>query len=364
MQLPRKNPYLKLITIFYVLTAWAISVTARAAGPAESAAVKNDSPVVKIPSDEYEIKPGDTLGAIALAHGFSMDDLMETNGIDNPDQVFAGQKLRFPGDPKDGRVTKRGVLLNVPKGFSLSRIADAYDIPLKTLIRANKLTNPDHIRQGQKIFIPGARTVIKLVPPPPCYKDPVTLYRVRNDVTQNVPLCFCNGRPSPKAVEVLSQISGPAGKPVPFLLHPRLAQLLQKIAERFPGKRIEIISGQRVPKQKGHESYHNKGQALDFRVSGVSNKKLVSFVRTFKNVGVGYYPNSVFIHMDTREKKGYWIDYSGQGEKAIYGRANMSKKEIQAIRAKRKQSTTEKIKAEVRSAVNQLTATINKNAKS
>jgi antitoxin (DNA-binding transcriptional repressor) of toxin-antitoxin stability system len=113
--------------------------------------------------------------------------------------------------------------------------------------------------------------------------------------------------------------------------------MLQKIAKRFPGRRIEIISGQRVRKSPGHESYHNKGQALDFRVSGISNKTLVSFVRTFKNAGVGYYPNSVFIHMDTREKNAFWIDYARPGEKAIYGRRGMTVAEINKIRERRKQ---------------------------
>ena len=99
---------------------------------------------------------------------------------------------------------------------------------------------------------------------PPCFRDPVTLYRVRTDETEVVSLTYCDGRPNPVAVETLSAISGPPRKAPPFPLHPRLVVLLQRVADQYPGKRIEVISGQRVRKTKRRESYHNKGQALDF----------------------------------------------------------------------------------------------------
>jgi LysM repeat protein len=307
--------------------------------PIENADQKKSLPADK-KSDQatfdYEVKPGETLGAIAIAHGLSQSDIMDLNRIHNPNQIYAGQKLLFPGDPKDGKLTRAGVVLHIPKGFNLTRIAAAYDVPIRSIIRANRIKNPNRLREGQKILVPGAKRVVKLVPPPPCYKPPVSVLRVISNVSKEVSLCFCNGRPNPGAIKEISAISGPYGKEVPFPLHPRLAVLLQKIAEKFPGKRIEIVSGQRVKKQRNHESYHNKGQALDFRVAGVSNKRLVSFVRTFKNVGAGYYPNSVFIHMDTREKNGYWIDYSGPGEKPIYAPKGMSNDQLSKIRAQRR----------------------------
>src|SRR5262249_36429710 len=38
-------------------------------------------------------------------------------------------------------------------------------------------------------------------------------------------------------------------------------------------------------------------------------------------VGVGYYPNSDFVHLDVRpagKKSAYWVDYSAPGQRAIY----------------------------------------------
>ncbi|MCP4198098.1 MAG: LysM peptidoglycan-binding domain-containing protein [Proteobacteria bacterium] len=292
---------------------------------------------------DHEVKPGETLGAIAIEHGYTLDAIMQLNHILDPNQIYAGQKLLFPGDPKDGKLTKAGVVLPIPKGFNLTRIAAAYDIPLRSIIRANRIENPNRLRAGQKILVPGARRVVKLVLPPPCYQAPVSVLRVRSNVSKEVSLCFCNGKPNPKAITEISAISGPKGTENPFPLHPRLAVLLQKIADEFPGKRIEIVSGQRTKKQKNHESYHNKGQALDFRVAGVSNRKLTRFVRKFKNVGVGYYPNSVFIHMDTREKNGYWIDYSRPGEKPIYAPKGLTNNQLSRIREKRQTKETKNL---------------------
>lgn len=63
-----------------------------------------------------------------------------------------------------------------------------------------------------------------------------------------------------------------------------------------------------------------KGLACDFRVAGVPNADLRDYLRrTFKSVGVGYYPNSSFIHLDVRKgASAFWIDYSGPKEAALY----------------------------------------------
>ena len=90
----------------------------------------------------------------------------------------------------------------------------------------------------------------------------------------------------------------------------------------------------------------------------MSNRRLVAFARTFDKVGVGYYPNSVFVHVDTRDKRAFWIDYSKPGEKAIYGRAGMKKSEIEAIRAKRRGKKAKQVLNEVKTNIDELVASI------
>ena len=41
--------------------------------------------------------------------------------------------------------------------------------------------------------------------------------------------------------------------------------------------------------------------------------------KTFQHIGVGYYPNSNFVHVDVRDgPSAFWIDYSGPGQDAMY----------------------------------------------
>jgi hypothetical protein len=63
-----------------------------------------------------------------------------------------------------------------------------------------------------------------------------------------------------------------------------------------------------------------QGLACDFRVVGVRNQDLRDYLRRgYEKVGVGYYPNSSFVHLDVRkDRSAFWIDYSGPGERATY----------------------------------------------
>ncbi|AET15928.1 TPA: YcbK family protein [Pasteurella multocida] len=72
---------------------------------------------------------------------------------------------------------------------------------------------------------------------------------------------------------------------------------------------IQIICGYRSPvsnaamhrRSRGvaSNSYHTRGQAIDFRIDGVPLAKLRQAAEKLNNGGVGYYPRSNFIHVDT-----------------------------------------------------------------
>jgi uncharacterized protein YcbK (DUF882 family) len=106
----------------------------------------------------------------------------------------------------------------------------------------------------------------------------------------------------------------------------KLAELLYKTAEHFEYKKILVVAGYRAPrvaKEKGNpKSPHKKGLACDFKVDGVENTTVRDFVRAaFDKIGVGYYPNSGFVHLDVNRKwSAFWIDYSKPGERAKYSK--------------------------------------------
>nr|WP_228481207.1 YcbK family protein [Vibrio fluminensis] len=78
---------------------------------------------------------------------------------------------------------------------------------------------------------------------------------------------------------------------------------------------VQIISGYRSPATnkalRAHssgvakKSYHMTGQAIDFRLDGVNLRRVRDVAREIKAGGVGYYPNSNFVHIDTGPVR-YW----------------------------------------------------------
>ena len=46
-------------------------------------------------------------------------------------------------------------------------------------------------------------------------------------------------------------------------------------------------------------SYHTRGQAIDFRIDGVALSKVRAAAESLSSGGVGFYPQSNFIHVDT-----------------------------------------------------------------
>jgi LysM repeat protein len=103
------------------------------------------------------VKPGETLSEIADRHGVSLTRLMQANGITNPNLVVAGQSLRLPGSSAAGAGSSSGASVTVQPGDTLSDIADRQGISLNQLMQANGITNPDMVVAGQKLVLPGSR---------------------------------------------------------------------------------------------------------------------------------------------------------------------------------------------------------------
>jgi LysM repeat protein len=104
---------------------------------------------VAMTSAGYEVRQGETLAQIAADHGTTAADLAEANGITNPDLITIGQVLTIPG-------TDVPTTHAVGQGETLAAIAALHGTTVAELISANGLTNPDLIKIGQLLSIPGA----------------------------------------------------------------------------------------------------------------------------------------------------------------------------------------------------------------
>ncbi len=100
-------------------------------------------------------------------------------------------------------------------------------------------------------------------------------------------------------------------------VHPidrRLLDVLSTIQQRCGNHSCyEIISGYRSPKTNeflrkkssgvAKKSYHLQGRAMDIRLAGFDTKALRDLAIKVNRGGVGFYPKSDFVHIDTGKKR-------------------------------------------------------------
>lgn len=99
----------------------------------------------------YTVKPGDSLGKIAIRYGVSQRTLMEINGISNANHIYVGQVLKIPA-----AYTGCSFYHTVQHGQTLSGIAVYYGVSQSALAEANKLPYWSMVYTGQKLCIPGS----------------------------------------------------------------------------------------------------------------------------------------------------------------------------------------------------------------
>lgn len=96
----------------------------------------------------YTVRPGNTLWALSRRFGTTVTTLVELNHIKNPDLIYVNQILRIPGTaPVDKTYT-------VQPGDTLWGIAQRYGITVNQLVQLNGIRNPDLIYPGQILHLP------------------------------------------------------------------------------------------------------------------------------------------------------------------------------------------------------------------
>ena len=146
------------------LAALALAVVLPFTGLAPDAALAN-----------VVVKPGETLSEIADRHGVSLTRLMQANGISNPNVITAGQSLRLPGSSAAASGSARGGSVTVQPGDTLSDIADRQGVSLNQLMQANGITNPNILVAGQKLVLPGSRRATAAAAPRALHTAPYTV---------------------------------------------------------------------------------------------------------------------------------------------------------------------------------------------
>ncbi len=144
-----KNLRLILITFFLIsLLAWTIHA--------------QQSEIV------YTVQVRDTLTHIAEKYGVSVNQLASYNNLSNPNLIFAGQQLRVPStSPQDNTLSELPKTYTIQAGDSLFAVASRFGITLNTLIETNNIQNPDSIQIGQVLILSDVSDVASAILPYP-----------------------------------------------------------------------------------------------------------------------------------------------------------------------------------------------------
>lgn len=107
----------------------------------------------------HVVAPGETLAGIADQHGLDAATLASINGITNLSLIYVGTALRLSG-PETPTVTaaapNSAAVHVVAPGDSLAAVAASYGTSVSALVGANGIANPNLIRVGQELTVPGA----------------------------------------------------------------------------------------------------------------------------------------------------------------------------------------------------------------
>lgn len=100
-----------------------------------------------ISSSYYVVRYGDTLSVIASRYGTTWQNLQRLNGLNNPNWIYPGQRIRVAGTVSAKRT------YTVHYGDTLSGIAYRYGVNVYTLARNNRIRNVNLIYPGQRLYL-------------------------------------------------------------------------------------------------------------------------------------------------------------------------------------------------------------------
>lgn len=104
----------------------------------------------------YTVQRGDTLSSIASRYGTTVQELVDINGLSNPNLIYPGEVLRITTNSTTHGSETRGtgsIIYTVQRGNTLSQIANRYGVTVSHIVEINNIANPNLIYPGQKLRI-------------------------------------------------------------------------------------------------------------------------------------------------------------------------------------------------------------------
>lgn len=118
----------------------------------------------------YVVQPGDTLSSIAAQYGVDADSLITINNLKDANAIVVGQKLRVPITGLDPSQPAPEGTYRVQAGETLSAIAVKFGLSVDELMALNDLANADAVFVGQLLRV--GRSAVPVVTDTPETEQP------------------------------------------------------------------------------------------------------------------------------------------------------------------------------------------------
>ncbi len=101
----------------------------------------------------YDVRPGESLSDIATRYGVPLETLVEVNGLQDPRQIYVGQRLQWPAPA--GQDVRSWHWRRLGWGKPFSSLACEARLSWQTLAQVNRSTNPATLLVGQELLLPA-----------------------------------------------------------------------------------------------------------------------------------------------------------------------------------------------------------------
>jgi len=119
----------------------------------------------------HVVKRGETLSSIATRHQVSVASLVAVNNLRSRHRIWPGQQLVVPGAEATSPTqvvapaeSSQPVTHLVKPKETLWKIASRYRVSVHAIVAANGLRNPNALKRGQRLVIPGRENLSALPP--------------------------------------------------------------------------------------------------------------------------------------------------------------------------------------------------------